>query len=235
MAECLEPGDNDRRRLSPAEGWQRVSSIVTGMADPTQGVATRQPDIDRELAEQMQAIGAGDRAAFEQLYDATIRRLYGLALRMTRVHELAEEVVSDVYLQIWQQAGDYQPGRGKVVAWLCMLCRSRALDALRRDKTAIRQAAVGLENVPEPADTVAPPDILSSVEQNSGIHRALCQLSDEQRQLLALAYFRGYSHSELAKFTGMPVGTVKTNLHRAVKRLKTLMAGDGNDSGGNDD
>jgi len=161
--------------------------------------------------------------------------VFSLALRITRQQELAEEVVSDVFLQVWQQAGSYSPERGKVIAWLCVLCRSRALDTLRRDNTAIRQAVVGLDTVPEGEDLNAPPDLLQSVERGSAVHAALGNLSDQQRQLVALAYFRGYTHSELAAFMEIPIGTVKTHLRRAMIKLKEMMSIDAGVNGESDE
>lgn len=172
----------------------------------------------------LEAVKAKNRNAFEMLYNSTIQRVFSLALRITQRQETAEEVVSDVYLQVWQQAATYVPERGKVIAWLCVLCRSRALDALRRDNTVLRQSAVDLDSVPEPGIPCDPPDLLQSVEEGSAVHVALGQLIEQQRQLLALAYFRGYTHSELAAFMDMPVGTVKTHLHRAMINLKQLMS-----------
>jgi len=204
-------------------GWV-MSAIVpdmTGLADSPTNLGTGS---ETDLPALLKAVKAKNRDAFEALYDATVQRIFSLALRITRQQELAEEVVGDVYLQVWQQADSYTQERGKVIAWLCILCRSRSLDALRRDNTAIRKSTVGLDTVPESADSCEPPDLLQSVEQGSAIHAALEKLNEQQRQLVALAYFRGYTHSELAAFTNMPIGTVKTHLHRAMIRLRELMS-----------
>ena len=111
-----------------------------------------------------------------------------------------------------------------MIAWLCMLCRSRALDALRRDNTAIRQTEIGLDMITEPGELNEPLDLLQSVEHGTAIHAALGKLSEQQRQLIALTYFRGYTHRELADFMKLPIGTVKTHLHRAMIKLKEIMS-----------
>ncbi len=218
--------------VTPVIELARTGCIVSAMTHIDDSPAS---DSTNDLAVLLKAVKANNRDAFNKLYDTTVQRVFSLALRITRQQELAEEVVSDVYLQVWQQAASYSPERGKVIAWLCVLCRSRALDALRRDNTAIRQAVVGLDTVPEAQDLNAPPDLLQSVEQGSAIHTALGKLSGHQRQLVALAYFRGYSHSELAAFMDMPIGTVKTHLRRAMIRLKEIMPVDAGMNGGSDE
>lgn len=218
-----EDGLNDRDDAPWREDWA-ISAIVSDMTRMADSQADRDAGSVSDLAGLLVAVRAKNRDAFESLYDATVQRVFSLALRITRRQELAEDVVSDVYLQVWQRADSYSPDRGKVIAWLCVLCRSRALDALRRDNTAIRQVTVGLDTVKEPEDPNEPPDILQSVEQGSAIHAALGKLSEQQRQLVALAYFRGYTHSELAAFMNMPIGTVKTHLRRAMISLRRLIS-----------
>jgi len=212
-----------------------MSAIVlsmTGIPDIPADPATEPAD---PLVGMLEAVQAKDRSAFEALYDATVQRTFSLAVRITRQQVLAEEVVSDVYLQVWQQAGSYSPTRGTVMAWLGVLCRSRALDAIRRDNTAIRKAQVGLDAVPEQEDSREPSDLLQSVEQGTAIHAALGELTEQQRQLVALAYFRGYTHSELAIITNMPIGTVKTHLHRSMIKMKEIMSDVTEITGGSDE
>jgi len=200
-----------------------MSAIVSDMEELAESQDDRETVAATDLQGLLVSVAAKNRNAFESLYDLTVQRMFSLAVRITREQPLAEEVVSDVYLQVWQQANTYTPERGSVMAWLSVLCRSRALDALRRNNTAIRQAEVGLDSIPEQEALHQPVDILQSVEQGSAIHAALGQLSEQQRQLVALAYFKGYSHSELATITQMPIGTVKTNLHRTMIILKKLL------------
>ena len=201
-----------------------MSAIMFAMDDQASSSADLETGSESDLAALMEAVKARDRSAFAMIYDTTVRRIFGLALRITQQQELAEEVVNDVYLQVWRKADAYAPERGKVIAWLCILCRSRALDALRRSSTPNRQAAVDGGSVSEQNGPDLPHDLLAAVEQGSAVRSALSMLSDTQRQLVALAYFRGYTHSELARFLGMPIGTVKTHLHRAMIKLKELMS-----------
>ena len=210
--------------MTPQVEDRSISAIVSDMTRQADSAADPETGSASALATLVNAVKDRDRNAFAGLYDSTVYRVFSLALRITQQRELAEEVVSDVYLQAWQQAHTYAPERGKVIAWLCVLCRSRALDALRRYNTATRQATVALDAAPEQRDPRQPPDFLSAVEEGSALHAALRKLSEPQRQLVALAYFRGYTHAELAQFTQMPIGTVKTHLRRAMLKLKELMS-----------
>ncbi|MGI9302590.1 MAG: sigma-70 family RNA polymerase sigma factor [Gammaproteobacteria bacterium] len=171
-----------------------------------------------KLAALLQSITQRDNEAFRQFYDDTVGRVYALALRITRKPQAAEEVVCDVYLQVWNQASRFDAQRGSALAWLMTLSRSRALDAIRRDPPQ----ALNIDDH-EVAAEGGPQDLLQSVTERSALHAALKKLDENQRQLLALAYFKGYSHSELAQFTGLPLGTVKTLIRRGILALRGHM------------
>lgn len=170
-------------------------------------------------------IGDSDEAALEAFYELTVNRVYGLALRITTRPELAEEVVGDVFLQVWRKARHYASGRAAPMAWLLMICRSRAIDLLRRErpqKTGLniddKKSEILDEETPSPFDT------LLGTEQGSQISRALEQLTDIQRQMISLAFFRGMSHQEVAIYTHQPLGTVKSHLRRAQAALRKTLA-----------
>ena len=164
-----------------------------------------------------------DERALAALYDATAGRVYALAVRICGQCQAAEEVVSDVYLQVWEQAQRYDATRGKVLTWLLTICRSRALDRLRRRDRA--------ETHPEPdslrADSASagsdPLDIALALERGGIMHSAIQTLNPTQQQLLALAFFKGLSHREIAVHTGMPLGSVKTLLRKAMQSLKSSL------------
>ena len=177
-------------------------------------------DAQTEYGELLIAIAKGDEKALARFYDATVGRVYGLALRIVRHREAAEEVVEDVYMQVWQQASRYDVTRGKPLTWLLTICRSRALDYLRRDDEAIAH--------PEPETLIAEPyvensdpqDILLTLEQNSRLYGVLQNLMPVQRQLLALAFFRGMTHQEIADHTKLPLGTVKSHVRKALDNMR---------------
>ena len=174
----------------------------------------------REL---LAAIAKRDQGAMEVLYDITIGRAYGVALRITARRDAAEDVVAEVYWQVWQQADRYDPQRGSALGWLLTICRSRALDYLRRrDKAELHPEPHELR--PELGiDNENPQDLLLAIERDNVLHSALTGLSSQQRQLIALAFFRGLSHQEIANFTGMPLGSVKTQIRKALGVLRNTL------------
>ncbi len=160
------------------------------------------------------ATKAKDRNAFNALYDGTINRVYSLAVKITHTDELAEEVVADVYLQVWQQADKFDESRGSAIAWLMLLCRSRALDILRKQRR-INEKTEPYEDEND-SRSMDQPDILEALDNQSAVYAAMNKLDTQQQQLMSLAYFKGYSHNEMASFTGLPLGTIKTNLRRSL-------------------
>jgi RNA polymerase sigma factor (sigma-70 family) len=181
-----------------------------------------------EGAALMQRIAAHDRQAFECFYRATIGRVFGLALRITRNRPTAEEVAEDVYVQLWHRADGFDPERGSSLAWTLTICRSRALDALRRADPAIldEDPAARLDacldaRFDAPVNLGGnPQDLLHASQQNAALHGAIQRLQPQQRQLLSLAYFRDMSHAELAAHTGLALGTVKSCMRRTLLVLR---------------
>ena len=163
-----------------------------------------------------------DEQSLAELYDCTLAKVYGLALKITRRHDLAEEVVEDTYMQAWQEVSKFDITRGPVMAWLMMICRSRAIDALRR----LDQAESHAEPESLSADTgkvCSPLDILLLLERESDIQIAMTDLNPLQRQLISLAFFKGYTHEEIASQMHMPLGTVKSKIKRAQDKLKIAL------------
>lgn len=166
-------------------------------------------------------MAARDETALAALYDATSRRVYGAALRIVRDPQAAEEVVADVYFQAWRQASGYDAERASVRTWLLMMCRSRALDHLRIRQEAVAPAEM-LESVEgAPGD---PQDLYAAVEHDARLRASLAELTPLQRQLFALAFFRGYSHAEIARHARLPLGSVKSHIRKALARLRAALA-----------
>ena len=163
---------------------------------------------------------ARDETSLAELYDSTLSKVYGLALKITRRHDLAEEVVEDTYMQAWQEIAKFDSARGPVMAWLMMICRSRAIDALRRLDEAESHAEPELMRNNSELAKNSPLDILLLLERETDIHIAMYSLNALQRQLLAMAFFKGYTHEEIALQMQMPLGTVKSNIKRAQNKLK---------------
>ncbi|MDX5363614.1 MAG: sigma-70 family RNA polymerase sigma factor [Pseudazoarcus pumilus] len=170
-------------------------------------------------------IVARDESALAALYDAQVGRVFGLTLRIVRQPALAEEVTEDVFWQVWRQAPRFDASRGSVLAWLMTIARSRALDALRRTTSpeVHDEAAVAAAADADGGDD--PLDLLGAVDERNRLHAALQGLDAQPRQLLALAFFRGLTHDEIAQHTGLPLGTVKSHLRRSLLQLReTLQA-----------
>ena len=163
---------------------------------------------------------ARDETSLAELYDCTLSKVYGLALKITRRHDLAEEVVEDTYMQAWQEIAKFDSARGPVMAWLMVICRSRAIDALRRldEAESYAEPEIMLNNAELAKNS--PLDILLLLERETDIHIAMNSLNALQRQLIALAFFKGYTHEEIAIQMQMPLGTVKSNIKRAQNKLK---------------
>ncbi len=173
----------------------------------------------QDLTACLAGIKEQNEASLSQLYDQTINSVYGLALRITGQAEEAEEVVSDVYLQVWEQADRYQTGKGSVMTWLLTICRSRAIDRLRKRRQSSAEICAS-DDLDLIALLAEPEYLLSTTQEHSLIHQSLQKLSSVQRQLLSLAFFRGLTYQEIADFIEMPLGTVKSHIRRSLIELK---------------
>jgi RNA polymerase sigma-70 factor (ECF subfamily) len=169
----------------------------------------------------VQRMRAADQRALAELYDLTIGRVYGLARVILRDAADAEEVACDTFAQAWTAAAGYDSSQASVIGWLLMICRSRALDRLRRRKARAGGRHVELEAAGEPADPDAgPEELLLAIERGTRLHEALDRLGPERRRLVGMAFLQGLSHQEIAQATGLPLGTVKSHVRRALAELR---------------
>lgn len=164
-----------------------------------------------------------DERALLALYEATLSRVYGLVLRLVRRAQLAEEVAEDVYYQVWRQAPRFDPARGRPLTWLLGMARSRAIDAIRRE-ARFQHEALDDDTAAAAAPAAGSGDELLAVAQgHAELHRALLLLKAQPRQLVALAFFSGLSHEEIASQTQLPLGTVKSQIRRALITLRETL------------
>jgi RNA polymerase sigma factor (sigma-70 family) len=178
-----------------------------------------QPD---QLFNIVQGMIKRDESSLSALYECTLPKVYGLALKITRRHDIAEEVVEDTYMQAWQEAARFDSDRGPTMAWLMMICRSRAIDALRRlDEAESHSEPETLK--PDIGGENNPLDLLLVLERESDMQQAMASLNALQRQLIALAFFKGYTHEEISVQMQMPLGTVKSNIKRAQIKLRVAL------------
>lgn len=175
---------------------------------------------DAQLAQWIAAIVEQDERALAALYDATFTRVFGLVRRIVGASALAEEVAEDTYFQVWRQAIRFDPARGQALTWLLAMARSRALDALRRE-ARFRHDALDDDEAAAAACDAAPPDTLLDIaRRHAQLHEALLTLGAQPRQLVSLAFLRGLSHEEIAEQTELPLGTVKSQIRRALASLR---------------
>lgn len=172
-----------------------------------------------DLSELFVRVASGDHQALAELYDATSKVVFSLALRVVHERDIAEDVVIEVYSQVWRHATSYDPQRGTPLAWLLTLTRSRAIDILRSRQRLQKEDPI--ENAHHvSADVPSPEDHSEAAERQRVVRRALASLNEEQRQLIELAYFSDLSHSEIAARVGQPLGTVKTRIRLGMLRLR---------------
>jgi RNA polymerase sigma-70 factor, ECF subfamily len=198
--------------ISESRGASTGHSSTVGAAAPE---LQRLEDLVRDMA-------GGDSAALSGVYEQTVAQIFAIARGMLRCKEDAEEVVCDVYTHAWQRANTYDCSRGTVMAWLAVMTRNRAIDRLRQRRDALsldddRHSTLAASLAGE---ALGPEQVLTQFQSGSAVHRALKSLSAPRRVLLGLAFFQGLSHQEIADATGMPLGTVKSHLRRALAALQ---------------
>ena len=172
-----------------------------------------------ELPALLAACARRDRAAFERLYRETSPKLFGVALRILRRDDWAEDVLQECYVRIWDHARDYRAGLAAPMTWMTSIVRNRCLDWLRRPNLeVIDEEGAMIEAAP--SDAPGPLAELESEGEARALKKCLETLEARQRQAIALAYYDGLSHSELAAHLREPLGTVKTLVRRGLLRLK---------------
>jgi RNA polymerase sigma-70 factor (ECF subfamily) len=165
-------------------------------------------------------VGRGDDEALGALYDRFSRVAYGLALRVLRDRSLAEDAVQDAFLTIWRSAATFAPERSRPSTWILTLVHRRAVDLVRREE---RRRGEPLEPVAEPGAPTADEEAALRSQRRT-VQEALRRLPDEQREALELAYYGGFTQSELAERLGQPLGTIKSRMFTGLSRLRDLLA-----------
>ncbi|WIE75345.1 ECF RNA polymerase sigma factor SigK [Curtobacterium sp. MCSS17_007] len=167
-------------------------------------------------------VATGDQSAFSDLYDALSGRVLGLVTRLLKDRAQSEEVTQEVFLEVWQQATRFDRARGTAASWVLTMAHRRAVDRVRASQASHdRDTRIGIRDLEAGFDQVS-----ESVEiriEHERVSRALGKLTEFQRQAVQLAYYGGYSHSEMAERLGVPIGTVKTRLRDGMIRLRDEM------------
>jgi RNA polymerase sigma-70 factor, ECF subfamily len=171
-----------------------------------------------ELAQLLQRCAAQDAAAFRSLYDKTSPILFARLLRMLRRRSVAEEVLQDVYVRIWQRAAQFEAHRGRPLAWMVTIARYCAIDLMRRE----RMTFVPGDSLDEIADESAPED--GGMEKPNNFDHCIGLLNENTRKCLTLAFVEGRSHDEIARVTANPLGSVKSWIRRGLMSLKECLS-----------
>ncbi|OGB21545.1 MAG: hypothetical protein A3I66_00230 [Burkholderiales bacterium RIFCSPLOWO2_02_FULL_57_36] len=189
---------------------------------------TKQSENNEQLTHLLARVGQGDHAAFEQIYKLTSSHLFGVALRLLKHRGHAEDVLQESYVNIWNHADSYAAGLATPMTWLISVVRNNSLDRLRSNKTADKSRMTMLEegDSHHGVDAGADPAALF-LRASEGLRMRDCmtQLEAAQRQSLALTYYNGLSHAELAVHLRAPLGTVKAWVRRGLEKLRKCMTG----------
>lgn len=200
--------------LSPRGPHRRP--VATGRLSP---VPQHESESDLSIEGLLRAVARGDRTAFAEMYDRVSSRVLGLVTRLLRDRAQSEEVTQEVFLEIWQQAARFDANRGSGISWVLTMAHRRAVDRIRASqKSHERDLRIGIRDMERDFDGVS-----ESVEirvENERVKRAMSRLTALQREAVILAYYGGYSHSEMAQILGVPLGTVKTRLRDGMIRLR---------------
>lgn len=178
------------------------------------------------LAGLLARIALGDQMAFGEFYEATSPHLYGVALRILRDPSAAEEILQEAYVNVWHHAGSYEVAKSQPLTWLTTIVRNRCLDQLRRREldtvtlTADDDAAAAHDL---PSETMTPAEMLLAGAEARSVRDCVDALDAGPKQAIALAFYQGMSHSELAKHLREPLGTVKSWVRRGLEKLKSCL------------
>ena len=177
------------------------------------------PIANERLTALLAQCGLGNRKAFTDLYDATRSKLFAVSLRIVRERHVAEEVLQDSFVNIWNHAAKYAAAKSAPMTWMTSIVRNRSLDIVRRPLVEVADEddffALNLEDL-----SPGPQDQLESRRDRVKIEDCMKGLDREQLQTISLAFYHGLSHSEVAQHLGRPLGTVKTHIRRGLQKLK---------------
>lgn len=193
--------------------------MVTNLQTSQQPVEAQEPDWVVIISR----IALGDQQAMTALYNGTSKLVFGLVLRILNDRGLAEEVLLDVYAQVWRQANRYDTSRGAPLGWITTIARSRAIDRLRSERHNLQEFELNEATAREPSLHASPDLASEAAEKRRFVRAALESLPVEQREVIELSYFAGLTQSEIAVKLNQPLGTVKTRTRLGMMKLREVL------------
>lgn len=227
----IEPVDPSPPPVAVSSSNSDAARIMPGKASDEIGMAVLPAAADSSINERnelarlaglLMRMRERDQRALGEFYDATLGRVYGIAMRITHDSALAQEVTEDTFLQAWNDADRWDPARGNPLAWLITITRSRALDAIRRKRDQVSLDDQQLDELVD--ERLDPQAILNAVQAHHAVGLALTRLKPLQRQLIGCAFLRGMTHEEIAACYDMPLGTVKSTIRLALGTLRKVLS-----------
>jgi RNA polymerase sigma-70 factor, ECF subfamily len=190
--------------------------LVSSDLDSETGMEPHPPTSLNDL---LGRVATGDEVAFGELYDQVSGRVLGLVRRLLKDFAQSEEVTQEIFLEVWQNATRYDPAKGSATTWIFTMAHRRAVDRIRSSQSSRdRDSRIGRRDLETDYDSVS--EFVEIRVENERVQQALQRLTQLQRQAVTLAYYGGYSHSEVAELLKVPVGTVKTRLRDGMIRLR---------------
>ena len=189
---------------------------------PLDAAGSPDASVPASLSDQLRLSGRGDEGAFARLYDAMAARVYGLAVRVVRDPAQAEEVTQEAFLEIWRTASRYDVKKGSAVSWILTIVHRKAVDRVRSaEASSRRDTTYHQESITPEHDSTA--EAATASMEARRVRQALRTLTQVQQEALELAYFKGYTHTEVAALLDLPVGTAKTRIRDGLIRLRDTM------------
>jgi len=176
-----------------------------------------------ECNELLQQCARGNHQAFKRLYELTSPRLYALCLRFLKKRELAEEILQEAFVKIWDNAWRYIPEKGAATTWMTTVVRNKALDKLRSLKNRPKEVDVVWESMEFASTELQPREILGLSQEAKQLHHCLNKLKTIQQECILLSFYEGYTHEELSQKLERPLGTIKAWIRRGLERIRKCM------------
>lgn len=179
--------------------------------------------INHEPNHLLARVSLSDQQAFQQLYKLTSAKLFAISLRITKQEKLSEEALQDAFLTVWQRASQFDPDKAQAITWMGTIIRNRSIDLLRRNSKHAFHEDIDDELLAVPDGDPTPEILAIEHDQAHAVHLCLAELNDNQQMAIKLAYLDGYTREEIAERQQVPVGSVKTWIHRGVEKIKVCL------------